>query len=127
MASTIARITWYAIMILCAGCLLVLDIFTHDFTSISYIFLALAVVLVSPVKNTIALIKWLLAKEAKDEKEVKNVPGSGPQVKERVLTEEEKRELKNARQEAENKLKDLNASKNWERSHAKEAGTSKNG
>jgi len=115
MTSPIARMAWYALMIICSLGLWTLDVVSHDYSSIQYIFLALLVMLINPIGKIISLIKWLAA-------DLSQKPDLPPPLKTRVLSEDEQREQKAAKLEAENKLKLLNASKNWERSHNKEIG-----
>jgi hypothetical protein len=107
---------WYVLMISCSLGLWALDVVSHDYSSIQYIFLALIVMLINPIGKAISLMKWL----AEDLSQKPELPS--PPLKTRVLSEVEQREQKTAKLEAENKLKLLNASKNWERSHNKEVG-----
>jgi hypothetical protein len=103
-------------MIGCSLGLWALDAVSHDYSSILYIFLALLVMLINPIGKIISLIKWIVT----DLSQKPDLPP--PHLKTRELSIEEQREQKAAKLEAENKLKLLNASKNWERSHNKEAG-----
>jgi len=118
MTSPIARMAWYALMISCSLGLWALDVVSHDYSSIQYIFLALFVMLINPIGKIISLMKWV----ASDLSQKPELPQPSAPLKTRVLSADEQREMKTAKLEAENKLKLLNASKNWERSNNKEVG-----
>ena len=108
MPSTLLRIFWYALMILSTAGLLALDIYTHDSSSFTFIVLGIAVILVNTISKTITVVKWMLEKKVVEMAEPEN---QTPQVHEPELTAAELLERKYARIRAENKLKDISASK----------------
>ena len=120
MSSVFARVTWYFIMILSTGGLIALDIYTHDFNYLSYVFLGIAALLINTVIKSITLIKWVLEKkvvEVKVEVEPENEqPAPKPE-----LSIQEQLERKYAKIRAENQLKDINASKVGEQTKNKHA------
>ena len=68
MLSTLARWIWCAVLIVCSIGLWVLDYMTQDNSSVIYIFLAIAAIFISPVRNTIATVKWAKEKKANEAK-----------------------------------------------------------
>ena len=122
MTPPIARMAWYALMIVCSLGLVALDVVSHDYSSVKYIFLALIVMLINPIRRTISLLRWLVA-------DVSKKPELPLPLKEKVLSEQEEREQrttereqKTTKLEAENKLKLVNASKSWEHKNNQEVG-----
>jgi hypothetical protein len=122
MPSTLANVAWYVIMILCAGGLFVLEIISHDFSTNTYVLFAILALLLQPLIKTVKLILWWMEPKKAVVEEVVVTNDEHTQSKGRNLNPEETRELKLAKLEAEKKVKDMEASKKWERSHNKEAG-----
>ena len=102
----------YFLIIVSSIGLLALEAYSRDYSYNSYILVAIVITLIKPIFGILKTLIWLLTPVEQ--------PEPIKQVVERVLTEEEKRELKLSKVQAVNGLKDLNASKNWEFSHNRE-------
>ena len=87
MLSTLARWIWCAVLIFCSVGLWVLDYMTQDNSSVIYIIFAIAATLISPVRKTIAAIKWVREKKAN---ETQNSIPSPPIIPPTPPLEEEK-------------------------------------
>jgi hypothetical protein len=110
-------------MIFSSVSLFALGVITLDNSVYFYVFMAVMMIMVSPVRKLIRVVMWLNKPKEKPEP----VEVFHEKVPERIFTDEELREYKQAKIEATNKLAELNASKSWERSHNVEVTPAKGG